>query len=347
MRIAACLTLACFAIAAAQPEDRTIKPTTITLRKQNAPLGDIAAELSKSPAGVTVSADPRSVKTKTSVAFSNTSFWEALETTAEQSKTRISLRDGGRTVLLEPWVKNREISAVVGPFRIIPRAVTGKLLLEEESRFHEVQLDVHWEPRMPVYRIDTNPKITTATDDRGVQLTPATGSGLDYPTTSLTDMTVKLSGLTRESKTIGTLAGEFKAVAAEKMLAVRFAKLTDKFPITLTEDDVKVTLQSFENSGNTWDAELTLEYPKNHPFFDSFEAQKWLRDNRLRLIDSKGTPMDPASEDVNASGRTVNATYRFKVAGNPMAKGWSLVCETPGPLTEVRVPFTLKNIPIP
>jgi hypothetical protein len=347
MRIAACLTLVCFAIATAQPEEHAIKATTINLQKPNVVLGEVAEALSKSPAGVTVSADPRSLKTKLSVAFKTTPFWEALETAADQSKTRISLRDGGRTVVLEPWTKNREISAVSGPFRIVPKAVIGKLLLEDGNSFHEVQLDVHWEPRMPVYRIDANPNITTATDDRGQKLTPSQGNSRQYPTNSTADMTVKLTGLTRESKTIGTLAGEFRAVAAEKMLAVRFAKLTDKFPITLTEDDVKVTLRSFENSGNTWDAELTLEYPKNHPFFESFEEQKWLRDTRLKLIGPNGMPLNPDSEDVNASGRTVNATYRFKVAGNPLGKGWSLVCETPGPLTEVKVPFTLKNIPIP
>ena len=38
---------------------------------------------------------------------------------------------------------------------------------------------------------------------------------------------------------------------------------------------------------------------------------------------------------------------RFKTNADPRGKGWSLVCETPGPLTEVTVPFTLKNIAIP
>jgi hypothetical protein len=50
---------------------------------------------------------------------------------------------------------------------------------------------------------------------------------------------------------------------------------------------------------------------------------------------------------VTASGRFVTATYRFRAVGDPRGKGWSLVCETPGPLVEVTVPFTLKNIAIP
>ena len=44
--------------------------------------------------------------------------------------------------------------------------------------------------------------------------------------------------------------------------------------------------------------------------------------------------------------------YRFKEdptkgLTNPTAKGWSLVYETPAPLVEFRVPFELKDIPLP
>jgi len=41
------------------------------------------------------------------------------------------------------------------------------------------------------------------------------------------------------------------------------------------------------------------------------------------------------------------ATYRFPANLNPLAKGWSLIYETPSPLLEMKVPFELKNIPIP
>ncbi len=347
MRIAFAFLLLASVTVAAQPTDRpAIKPTAFSFKKDTA-LGEVAAELSKSPAGATVSVDPRSVKAKCAAAFDNTPFWEALETAADKTKTRITLRDGGRTVVLEPRLKNREVSAVSGPFRIVPRAVIGKLLLDDSTVFHEVQLDVHWEPRMPVYRIDTQPRIIAATDDRGTALTAAVGSSHHYPTSAHTDMSVKLTGLTRESKAIGRLAGEFRATAAEKMLTVRFADLGAKFPLTQTDSDVKVTLRSFKKEGALWEAELLLEYPTNHPSFESFEEQKWLRDNRLRLIDPNAKPIDPESEDVTASGRSVSATYRFKMAGNPTAKGWALVCETPGPLVELKVPFELKNIPIP
>lgn len=350
MRTAFVLALAVASGVAAEPDPPAIKPTTVSLKKPPLTLGEVAAELSKSPAGVTVKVEqPALLKAKVPSAIEATPFWEALETAADETRTRLSLREVGRTVLLEPRPAGREVSAVSGPFRVVPRTVTGRLLLDQGSAFHEVQLDVHWEPRVPVYRIDSQPRVTRAEDDRGTRLDGGDGSSRHYPTGSLTDMKVRLAGLTRDSKRIATLAGEFRATAAEKMLSVPFRDLSAKLPLTQTELGVKVTLASFGMVGGTWDADLELTYPESHPNFESFEEQKWLRDNRLRLVGPNAAVYEPESEDANASGRKVGATYRFKLPGgaNPTGKGWSLVCDTPGPLSELKVPFTLKNVPIP
>jgi hypothetical protein len=339
-------------LAAAQPKqpDATVKPKTVTIQKPDATLREVAAGLSNSPAGVAVAAEGAASDAKCPVAFADTPFWEALETTARKTETRISLRDGGRSVLLQPLAgKPREPSAACGPFRVVASRVTGTVLLADGEPEHTVHLDVHWEPRMPVYRIDLYPRRARATDDRGTELAIPARSAQDYPTGVQHGMTVeKLTGLTRESKKIAALAGEFRAVVAEQMLSVTFKNLAGKFPASQTVGGVKVTLNTFEKAGDTWDAEVTLEYPANHPEFESFQEQKWLRDTRLQLVAPGAKPIDPSSEDPGRpSGRVANLTYRFKVAGDPTGEGWSLLCHTPGPLREVTVPFELKNIPIP
>jgi hypothetical protein len=336
-------------VVAVQPDTPSVKPTAVTSQKQNAVLGEVAAELSKSSAGVAVTAEGAAAKAKCAIEFAGAPFWEALESTAAKTRTRLVLRDGGRSVALEPLAgRPPAVSAVSGPFRVFAREVTGRALLEEGTTMHTVHLTVHWEPRMPVYRIDIHPKVTGAKDDRGTALTVPPRTARDYPTGSRHDMAVEqLGGLTRDSKRIAMLAGEFRAVVAEKMLTVPFTDLAGKFPAEQTMNGVKVTLKTFEKDGETWNAELAMEYPADHPHFDSFEEPKWLRDTRLRLVSPQAKPLDPASEEVEVSGRFVTVTYRFKAAGNPRGKGWSLVCETPGPLREVTVPFALKNIAIP
>jgi len=350
MRTVLAVILVAGAGAAAQRDTAGIKPTAVTLKKDVAVLGEVAAKVSNAGAGLIVKIEPAATaKAKCAVAFERTPIWDALEAAADQTKTRLTLREGGRVVVLEPRPAARETSAISGPFRIVPRAVTGRLLLDRGVAFHDVDLDVHWEPRMPVFRIDTQPKITRAVDDRGVALTAEGGSSSHHPTSAVTEMKVRLVGLTRESKQIATLEGEFRATVAEKLLTIPFNGLAGKYPMTSENDGVKVVLKSFKKEANTWDAELELTYPENHPAFESFEEQKWLRDNRLRLRDPNAASWEPDNDDVTASGRKVSATYRFKLLPNtnPIARGWSLVCETPSPLKEVKVPFVLKNIPLP
>jgi hypothetical protein len=335
----------------AQPEQPAVKPTTITYQKQNTVLGDVAAELSRSLAGVAVTPEGAAAKAKCSVALSGTPFWEALEQVAKQTQTRLLLRDDGRSVVLAP-LGNRPptISSIWGPFRVVAREVTGRALLDEGTVAHTVHLTAHWEPRMPVYRIDNYPKVTEMKDDRGRSLTVPPRTSQDYPVGSAHDkMTVEqVTGLTRDSKRIAVLSGAVRAVVAERMLAVPFSNLGGKYPMEQTVGNVKVTLKRFEQEDDVWHAEVALEYPTNHPEFQSFEAQKWLRDTRLQLVSPDAKPIDPASQEPGLPlGRFAEVTYRFKVAGDPRKKGWSLVCHTPGPLTEVTVPFTLKDIPIP
>lgn len=347
MRLFVTLIL-CTAVAA-QPAEPTITPTTVSVAK-DATLADAAAALTKSPAGATVRVEaPDLAKAKLTAGVDQVPFWDGLEAAADQTKTRLVLRDGGRTVVLVPRTGGREVSAVSRAFRIVPRAVTGRLLLDQGTAFHDIDLDVHWEPRVRVYRIDSAPRVTNAADDRGTALTAEVAGSRHYPTGSLTDLKLRITGLTRESKQIATLAGEFRATAAEKLLAVPFKNLTAKYPIVQKADGVSVVLRSFEKVAGLWEAHLELTYPEGHPGFESFEEQKWLRDTRLRLIDPKAAVFEPDNDDVNAAGRNVAATYRFKLlaAANPLQPGWTLVCDTPAPLTEVKVPFVLKNIPLP
>lgn len=344
-----CLTLILCAAVAAQPAEPTVAPTTVSVAK-DATLADAAAALSKSPAGATVRVDAPDLATaKVGAVVERVPFWDALETLADRTKSKLALRDGGRTVVLVPRTGGREVSAVSGAFRVVPRSVTGRLLLDQGAPFHDVDLDVHWEPRVRVYRIDSAPHITKAVDDRGTALAAAASGSRHHPTDALTDLKVRLTGVTRDSRQIATLAGEFRATAAERLLSVPFKNLAAKYPITQKVGGVSVVLRSFEKVGGFWEAQLELAYPEGHPAFESFEEQKWLRDTRLRLIDPTAAAFEPDNDDVTAAGRNVASTYRFKLlaATNPLQPGWTLACDTPGPLAEVKVPFVLKDIPLP
>jgi hypothetical protein len=340
--------LVAIATAATQPPATTIAPTLITFHKSDAALGDVAAALTKA-SKIPISVPPAESRLKCPAAFAGMPFWEALEQSARQTGMKIVLLEKGTKVGLEPRGASREVATVSGPFRIVVKQVIGRALLDLGANFHEVYLEVNWEPHIPVFRIATEPRITKAVDDRGIALTAASSTANAYPTEAITDMKIKVSGLTRSSKQIASLAGEFRVTAAEQILTFKFKNLTGKMPDLIIQEDVKVSLKSINKSDKTWDVELELVYPDDHPPFESFEEQKWLRDNKLQLVSPDGKPIDPESELLEVSSRKgrVGATYRFPGMLNPLAKGWALVCETPSPLKEFKIPFELKNIPLP
>ncbi len=269
---------------AADPPSLTLPPTIIRLKQSDATLADAAAALAKA-SGVAIEVDPRIAKRTCKVAFVDTAFWDALEQVARDADAKLVIRDDGRKVVLEPRGQSKVVSAVSGPFRIVAKQVTGRALLDYGVTFHEIQLDVHWEPRYPVYRIDTNPKIKTAKDDKGNTLLTDSATARHHPTGALSDMKVKLTGLPRAAAKIATLEGEFRATVAEKMLTFKFDDLATKSPTTRTEDRVTVVLKPliYDDTTKTWTADLEMTYPDTHPVFESFEEHKWLRDHRLQL----------------------------------------------------------------
>lgn len=331
---------------AAQPSTATIPPTAISLELPNATLQEVVKSLSQK-SGVPIAAPAGAAGTRCPVAFAGVPFWDALEQVARKTGNRVVLHDRGAKVALEPRGASREVVAASGPFRIAAVQVIGRELLDLGATVYDVGLKVNWEPRMPVFRIDSQPRITRAIDDRGTALIAPVVSAGTYPTGAMTEMNVRLTGLTRESKRIAVLEGEFKATAAERLLTLKFDDLTAKLPIAKMEERVTVTLHSFTKEDNLWEAKVSLLYPAGHPVFESFEEQKWLRDNRLQLVTPAGKPVEAENEEVTPQGRSVVAVYRFPGSLAPMGKGWSLVYETPSPLIEVAVPFVLKDLPLP
>lgn len=272
-------------------------------------------------------------------------FWATLEKLTRLYGHAIQVEDNGRAIKV---VKSdlKPIASVDGPFRIVVKSVTIRSDLEAGKVSYEVALLIHWEPRFPVFRIDTVPTVASASDERGTKLTstaPKTKSPIGDSYAYFT--TIRLDGLTRESKSIKTLEGSFTVTASPKMLAFSFDDFT-KLPVEKTQSDVSVTLGKFALKGDRWSADLKLHYPESHPEFESFES--WTDSNKLKLISADRTKSYlPETFATQGRGRAVTAEYQFLKSPVKNAAGWTLVYETPAPLTEYTVKFSLKDIPLP
>ena len=273
-----------------------------------------------------------------------TDFWLAAEALAKQTGARI-MPAGGKVKLVKGPIAP---SSVDGPYRVSVKQVTAKRDFDTGESVYDVQLEVAWEPRFPVYLIDAIPNVEHAkTGAESFKVGASTGR---VPTTGFSQLaTVRVQGIPRSVATLDLLRGSFRVVAAEKLLAVEFKELTSEKPASRTLDGVIVTLKPVKRLTGAVQFDFNLEYPASHPAFESFEL--WASANKLKLYaPDNRTAFEPTDYSTDESGRRIAASYSFpNPAGKPLPnlKGWRAVYETPGPMLVQTVKFELKGIALP
>ena len=296
-------------------------------------------------------------------------FWELLDSVAKQTGGRFTINSKGRGACLnnDPlrFVLPNPPVTIDGAFRVAAKQLASRRDFDSGLSVTELTLAVHWDPRLPVFRIDSGPRGTVAVNIRGGLGGPEFKASQGDLTLSVGKQAVSGSeffsvvrvpqlgqpvpiGGGRDAVTSATslsLTGKFTVTAAARMLQFRVADTTK--PTTLTQEGVTFTLQAPRKVGDRWDVPVELVYPPSKVEFESFEAGVWLSRNRLQLIDPAGKPLEPMNEDFRESPGKANLVYRFPAGKLPADRaGWSLLYETPSPLVEFDIAFTL-DIPLP
>jgi hypothetical protein len=339
-RIAASLVLIYSGVIHAS--DPLFKPTLVRTDGKLVPAVELIDSIAKA-AGIPI--DRSAVPSAAKVTLKpETPFWEALQTIADETGCRMVLEGNGDRIAL---VRNdrfpRPVPAITGPFRVAVKSVHAKNDFETGRSSIDVQLELHWEPRIAVFRVATLSASTTdhqGTADAG----KVSVRGARQP------LNIRFPGISRTTEKWSSLTGSVTVTAAEKMLRVSFDELSAKQP-TKTVEKVMVTLVKWEKIDDLWEARVELTYPPGMPTFESFEAECWLRDNACRLVSpDRSKSFDAKDQLVRITATGAMIDYRFpedKAKGLLPGKGWRLEVDTPSPLLEFAVPFELKNIPLP
>lgn len=332
-------------IALAQPTP--IPPKTLTFKKSNPTLGDVLKEF-PAQTGLAINAAGLDPKAPCPVAFDRTPFWAALDQVAAKSGAKVVLGNHGRQVTLAKRTGPPQPASTDGAFRVAVRQVNPRIDFDSGKTFVELTLDVHWEPRFPVFRLDGQPTLTALTADAGTP-TAAIAKAKTAPTGNLFTTTVRVEGVPRSATKLTRVAGSFTVTASPTMLPFVFENLAGPFPVAGkpppgTDGKVAAVLKRFDPAGELWEAEIEATYPPRGPEFESFES--WVTENRARLVSPGNQPLASADHEHGAAGGRVSGVYRFKVRPGDR-KGWSLVYETPAQLVEFPVKFDLKGIPLP
>jgi hypothetical protein len=267
-------------------------------------------------------------------------FWEQAELVARATQTRPELAgEAGPLRFAGAPLKPGE-SSCFGAFRTAVKRVRAVQDFDSSQPTYDVELELLWEPQLPVFRASAEPKIVHANDDRNTVLR-ANPSSVRTTTNGIRHgASIKLLGLTRASKTIAQLDGEFRVTASRALLPFEFIA-----PAVKTSERVSVNFVSLVRVEDRWEATCDLSYPAGGPVFESFEADAYLAGNVATLI-LNGKEHAPASYELTERGPQTRAIYRFK--GLPAAlPAYTLRYRTPTPPVEFAVPFQLAGLPLP
>lgn len=284
-------------------------------------------------------------------AFDRVPFWSALDHIASATKTRWLIADRGKQIRLVKHTGPVIPVSVDGPFRVAVRQIESRRDFETGGQSTLVTLDIHWEPRFPVIRLDGEPSQITAEDDQQSTITASSSSAKVAPLGYQHTTTIRLSGIPRSATRLTQLTGSFTVTAAPGVLPFTFVDLlkpgTGSLPSTVDAGGVSARLVRFEKLGDQWEAEVSAAYPPSHPEFESFES--WTANNRAQLVSADGTKrLSPMDFEINEVGRTATGIYRFRAVDLPQSPaGWKLMYETPAALREYPVRFTLRDLPLP
>ncbi len=325
----------------------------VTLARPAATAVEIATAI-REQAGIAVDVSEVDAAKKLPVDFDKVPFWTAVEKLAADTGCRIAVGGRGREIALVPLLSGVKPppSSVDGPFRVVLKQVVARRDFETGKTVYQLHLEATWEPRFPVYLMDGEPKVTTATaDGKAVTADAPTGrvatSGYTHP------LTITLRDVPRAAKQLDEITGSFAVVAARQLLPFAFDDLTAEKPVAKEQAGVTVALKPVKHAGGRAEFNFEMKYPAGHPELESFE-EVWASSNKLRVTGPNGRRnVEPTDYNTDSRGGTVYGNYAFAGAnGQPgplpeKLAGWKAVYETPSPLLKQTVAFTLKGIELP
>jgi hypothetical protein len=273
------------------------------------------------------------------------SLWEVLDSAAMQSQQRLVPIRKGSAVRFNTSKAQSPAPCYDGPFRFAIRQVTSRQDFDLGQQVTEVALDLHWEPRYPVFRIESEPSLTEMRTDAGQKLNFSPNRTKIPLSGSQHQPVIRLANIPRSAKTV-SLSGEYRITASQKLLEVPF-KL-DKLPQKQLVEGITVILSRAELIDKRVEIQMELEYPKDHPEFESFES--FVTQNQAVLRNATQQVWEPSDFEISSQDRRVIAVYRFVSKSGPLVwepEKWQLNYRTPSPLKEFAIRFAFQDVPLP
>jgi hypothetical protein len=345
---------------AAEPLPKELQPKLFTLQGKDISLGSALEQLAKQTGNRVEDRRQSKEDVKLKLDVKNSTFWQALDIIAKEADLRVSLFEKGGVIALRDGPHQVTPVCYSGLFRISFKRIDTTLMVEPEAHFCVVRLQVAWESRFQPLLIETAPESLEAQDDMR-QALDGSGGGKGQAAVAdqrATEVNIRLPAPQRSARALSLLKGKLAMVGPAKILTFVFDDLKEiKDPSKApkqTQEGITVELHGLQaQSEDVWTADLVLEYAKEGPKFESFQAH--LVRNEIYLEKEKNgvlqrlPPRLGFNSDPVADNR-VSIQYNF---GDDGAKklgrfqDWKLVYKTPSKFTKVPIHFEFKDLQLP
>jgi hypothetical protein len=341
-----------------------LKPRTWSVKKSDLTLRETLKGLQDATGLALVDRRQEKTDPRVTVDFQNKSYWEVVESLLRQTDSRLYLYStDGQVALIDGPARPTPLR-LHGPFRVAVKRVSTKLDLESKSHVFVLGLEIAWEPRFAPYLIEVGKVTAQAGRAKGpIHEAAAPGQGpILVPEKNAKEFDVYMAAPPRAVATLESVEGHFVVTMPSRTLALEFKKGFKEKEAQADPTGVIVSVTKIDTGKKgQWMVELGVEVPAAGPKFESHQVwfeNKMFRD-RLQCHLERGAGAnkeilraDPLQTNVTARGTQAVISYRFTAKHNPGVpvedfSAWKLVCEVPGRMVEVTVPFAFTGVELP
>lgn len=330
--------------------------STVTLRGQALPLGEILAAIQQQTANPIAGAGElkqMGIDPKLEIDFDQTPFWEAIDQVLDRANLAVYSFGQPKALTVRPRGPGQPgrcgRACYGGPFRFEPTSVEARRDLRDlaQQSLHVV-LEVTWEPRLAPIVLQLPLKQVEALDDSGGRITvenrEAEWEVPVSPDAMAKELRIPLALPPRSVQKIARLKGTLTALLPGKIETFRFADLSGAGPLQQRIAGVTVAVEGTRKSSKGHEIRLRVRFDQANEALQSH--RNWIFDNEAYLEGPDGKRIAWGSyETTRQTDNELGIAYLFPVQ-EPLA-GYTMVYKTPGLILSAAIPFEVKDLPLP
>ena len=293
--------------------------------------------------------------TEVEVDYQRVPYWQVLDRLLDDAALDLNPYAGNRNGLTTqrrpsdaPGRFGR--AAYAGLFRLEATRLQAVRELRNPSADHlQLVLEVAWEPRVTPLSLSLPLAEIEARSESGARMNlPLKGVRFarPIPDMSSVELDLPMPLPSREERQIASLQGKIVALVPGRFTTFEFADLDASQGKSQSRAGIKVTYEDFlkSNDSGIFEVRIRLRFEEPNQALESHRG--WVHRNEIELIDPQGNKAELVSSEEYLQGRSeAGIGYLFALDGNPSA--YRLVYKAPALMIPVRLPFELKNLPLP